>query len=113
MEKECKTHGLTEHMVRADGAIRCKKCVVGAVQRRREGIKKLAVEYKGGSCEKCGYNKCITALEFHHLDPTQKDFGIAQNGITRAWDKVKIELDKCIMVCSNCHREIHEELKQK
>jgi hypothetical protein len=113
MERECKTHGLTDHMVRVDGVIRCKKCVVGAVQRRREGIKKMAVEYKGNSCEICGYDKCISALEFHHLDPTQKDFGISQNGITRSWEKVKIELDKCIMVCSNCHREIHEELKQK
>ena len=108
MEKECKTHGLTEHMVRADGVVRCKKCVVGAVQRRRDAIKKLAVEYMGGKCEVCGYNKCLRALEFHHKDPNEKDFGIAQNGITRSWEKVKTELDKCIMVCANCHIEIHE-----
>lgn len=112
MEKECKIHGLTEHMVRSDGIVRCRKCVVESVQRRRKGLKNLAVEYKGGSCEKCGYNKCITALEFHHLDPNEKDFGIAKSGVTRAWEKVKIELDKCIMVCSNCHREIHEELRK-
>jgi DNA-binding CsgD family transcriptional regulator len=79
------------------------------VKKRRRKLKELAVEYKGGCCEikHCGYNKCVDALEFHHLDPTQKDFGIASKGITRSWDKVKEELDKCIMVCSNCHREIH------
>ena len=50
------------------------------------------------------------ALEFHHLDPSQKDFGISSKGYTRSWDKVKEELDKCILVCSNCHREIHSGL---
>ena len=46
-------------------------------------------------------------MEFHHLDPTQKDFGISSNS-NRAWEKIRIELDKCVLVCSNCHREIHE-----
>ena len=113
MEKECKTHGITEHMVRSDGAVRCRKCVVDSVKRRRESIKKMAVDYKGGKCEKCGYNKCLTALEFHHMDPSQKDFGISQNGKTRSWEKTKLELDKCIMVCANCHREIHEDEKNR
>mgnify|MGYP003431129005 FL=1 len=49
-------------------------------------------------------------MEFHHLDPEQKDFGIAAKGYTRSWEKVKEELDKCIMVCANCHREIHDGL---
>jgi hypothetical protein len=78
-----------------------------AVSIRRKKIKKMSIEYKGGSCQICNYNKCIDALEFHHLDPNEKDFGISAKGITRAWKKVKEELDKCILVCSNCHREIH------
>ncbi len=78
-------------------------------RRERKELKNKAVEYKGGSCEKCGYNKCMEALEFHHIDPKEKDFGIG--GRTRSWKNVKKELDKCIMVCANCHREIHEELK--
>lgn len=76
------------------------------VKRFRKKTKLKAVEYKGGSCEICNYNKCIEALEFHHLDPKEKDFGISAN-TNRAWKKIEKELDKCILVCSNCHREIH------
>lgn len=72
-------------------------------------LKVKAIEYKGGACQKCGYNKYIGALEFHHLDPAQKDFGISEKGHTRSWEKIKNELDKCILVCANCHREIHSE----
>lgn len=81
-----------------------------AVQKRRRKIKEMSIEYKGGCCEKCGYNKCNRALEFHHINPEEKDFGIASNGYTRSWEKVKEELDKCILVCSNCHAEIHEKI---
>ena len=80
---------------------------VESVQKRREKVKQMAVEYKGGKCKCCGYNKYIGALEFHHIDPTKKTFGISCNGLTKAWGEVKKELDKCILVCSNCHREIH------
>lgn len=103
MIKECKKHGLTEY----NNSNKCKKCNVEHVQKRRDDVKLLAVKYKGGSCEICGYDKCIGALEFHHLDPSQKDFGIGNKGYTRSWKKVKEELDKCIMVCANCHRELH------
>lgn len=85
---------------------------IEAVQRRRKKVKQLSIEYKGGCCEKCGYNKCSRALEFHHLDPNEKDFGISHKGHTRSWEKVKKELDKCIMVCANCHAEIHEEIEK-
>ena len=87
-----------------------KKRNILLVKKRRQFLKEKAVEYKGGCCEKCGYNKYIGALEFHHLDPNEKDFGIASNGITRSWEILKKELDQCILVCSNCHREIHGEL---
>lgn len=109
MEKLCKTHGLTDHAEskEKDGVrYRCKKCRVDAVQKRRLKIKQLAIEYKGGKCKNCGYNKCNAALEFHHLDPLQKDFGIG-NSNCKSWEKVKKELDKCDLLCANCHREIH------
>ena len=77
--------------------------------RRRAKIK--LVEYKGGECEKCGYDKCIDALEFHHNDPSEKDFTIS--GKSWSFDRLRDEVDKCIMVCSNCHKEIHYELKNK
>ena len=90
-----------------------KKRVAEHVSNRRRKIKIMAVEYKGGKCvhNNCGYNKCISALEFHHLDPNEKDFSLAYKGNCVSWEKVKNELDKCILVCANCHREIHEEMR--
>lgn len=110
--KECKYHGLTEHKFEKDGHTRCKKCAAEAVTLRRRRIKLKAVEYLGGKCSVCGYNKCIDALEFHHKDPTQKDFGISQYGATHSWNKLKKELDKCVLLCSNCHRELHAQQKR-
>jgi hypothetical protein len=110
--KKCKIHGETEFVKRSDGYFRCKKCAVDAVIKRRLVLKEKSIKYKGGSCELCGYNKSYRALEFHHLDSNEKDFGISEKGYTRSWEKVKIELDKCILVCSNCHAEIHDELER-
>ncbi len=107
----CKKHGEIKSIKVKDRKQRCSKCAIDAVSKRRQKIKLLAVEYKGGKCEKCFYKKSIAALQFHHLDPAKKDFGISQKGATRSWEKVKLELDKCILVCANCHAEIHEELK--
>lgn len=75
--------------------------------RKRTKIK--LVEYKGGSCQNCNYNKSIGALEFHHLVPNEKDFSISSKSYS--FEKLKKEVDKCILVCSNCHIEIHEEIK--
>lgn len=71
----------------------------------RQRIKKQMIEYKGGKCKICGYNKCIEALDFHHLNPNEKDFNIS--GGTKSFKNLKPEIDKCILVCANCHREIH------
>jgi hypothetical protein len=74
----------------------------------RKRLKLKLIEYKGGKCEICGYDKCIIALEFHHLDPNKKDFNIG-GSCAMSFEKCKKEVDKCILVCSNCHREIHYE----
>lgn len=83
----------------------------GASMRRL--IKKWALDYKGSHCELCGYNKCTDALEFHHLDPDQKDFSISDRDIKLDWGKIKNELDKCILICANCHRELHAHEKER
>ena len=77
----------------------------------RNEVKKKLVEYKGGKCQLCGYDKCIAALDFHHLDPEQKDFTIS--GGTKSFEHLKSEVDKCILVCANCHREIHANLNKE
>lgn len=107
IQRECKNHGITDFVLEGRGYYRCKKCRTEAVQRRRDKLKEKAVDFLGGKCCRCGYNTCITALEFHHEDPTQKEFGIAASGATRSWENLKKELTKCILVCANCHREIH------
>lgn len=104
--KECKNHGLTIFSWRQK-RYKCNKCSVEAVQKRRDKIKILAVQYMGGKCISCGYSKYVGALEFHHTNPDAKDFAISSKGYTRSWDSVKKELNKCIIVCANCHREIH------
>lgn len=77
-----------------------------SLKKARQRLKKKLVDYKGGKCEICGYDKCINALDFHHLNPNEKDFGIS-NYTVLSFDKLKKEVDKCILVCANCHREIH------
>lgn len=96
-----------------DGVYRCGQCTTDGVDKHRKETKLRAIEYKGGCCNNCGYDKCVAALEFHHLDPSQKDFAISSGHLS--WEKVKTELDKCIMLCSNCHREVHynEHLQKK
>jgi hypothetical protein len=114
MKRECSKHGMTEFGARSNGKRwRCKKCSVEAVQKRRVAVKDKAIAYKGGECEKCGYDKCNAALDFHHVNPEDKEFGIGSNGHSRSWERVKAELDKCIMVCANCHREIHAEIAKR
>lgn len=81
----------------------CNTCVTKS---RHRLIKKKAIEYLGGKCTKCGYMKCFMALDFHHLNPDDKDFSISAN-YNRKWESLVEELNKCVLLCSNCHREIH------
>jgi 5-methylcytosine-specific restriction endonuclease McrA len=104
---ECSVHGRVTPRFDEKGHARCPKCRSDAVQKRRRMLKLKAIEYKGGQCELCGYNRCTQALEFHHTDPSEKEFGLGYRGLTRSWGKIKEELDKCQLLCSNCHREVH------
>ena len=74
----------------------------------RKRLKEKLVEYKGGKCEICGYDKCISALDFHHLDPNKKDFTIS-NGNFKLVEAIE-ESKKCILICSNCHKELHDNM---
>ena len=67
-----------------------------------------AMILKGGKCEICGYNKNIAALEFHHIDPNTKKFQLDMRHFSNTTlETLKQELDKCILICANCHRELH------
>lgn len=84
----------------------CKKCHNKSAVERFRKYKAEAVDYKGGKCEVCGYDKCLGSMDFHHKDPSLKDPKWKQ---MRTWkfDRLKDELDKCMLVCRNCHGEIH------
>ena len=104
--RTCWRHGETQYVVQEHGGYRCKRCRAEAVARRRRRVKELLVDEAGGRCVLCGYDRCVAALGFHHLDPSTKSFGLAQAGITRAIEEVRREAEKCILVCANCHAEI-------
>lgn len=84
----------------------CRKCHRLNGTERIRNIKIKCINYKGGKCQICGYSKYMGALDFHHLNPEEKDFIIGEHR-NIPFDKLKIELDKCIILCSNCHREFH------
>jgi len=90
----------------------CKECFNKDNIERGRKKKQYLVEFKGGKCESCGYSKVFSALEFHHLEAKHKD---PQFKNMRYWDleKAKKELEKCLLLCSNCHREAHEKLLGK
>jgi hypothetical protein len=73
-------------------------------------IKKKAINYKGGLCVKCGYNRYYGAMAFHHRDPKDKEVGWNELRL-RSWDKIVKELDKCDLYCNRCHAERHHWLR--
>lgn len=88
----------------------CSRCLTEKVVRRRIKLKEMALTYKGNKCQNCGYDKSKAALVFHHIIPAEKEFGISQKGYTRSWERVQKELDKCVLLCANCHAEEHERI---
>jgi transposase len=101
----CKTHGVTDFWLEGRGAYRCMRCRVEAVARRRKDVRDRLVAEAGGCCVICGYDRCIAALHFHHLDPATKRFSI-RSGRTPSLDRLREEAEKCILLCSNCHAEV-------
>lgn len=71
-------------------------------QRRK---KERAVQAFGGCCQRCGYDKCLDALEFHHLDASTKAQSPSYVVMRWSWERAKVELEKCVLLCANCHRE--------
>lgn len=85
----------------------CKICSNDSAKERQKAFKVKCVTYKGSKCMLCGYDKCLAALEFHHLNSPDKDFSIAKSWPLGFKEKVIKELDKCVLLCANCHRETH------
>jgi hypothetical protein len=84
----------------------CKKCLrkrqTNSVRRKKRKL----VTTLGGECKNCGYNKCLNALEFHHTEPENKEFGISKKLYSTGIKELRKETKKCVLLCSNCHREL-------
>lgn len=102
----CDKHGESIFVGYKGSTPKCKRCSHDRITEQRRKNKILLVMYFGGKCTKCGYDKCITSLTFHHRDPEAKDFGLG-NGSIRSFTKLLEEAKKCDLLCHNCHSEEH------
>jgi transposase-like protein len=105
--RECKTHGWTWfRRVGSATRYRCAQCTVEMVSERRRRMKQILVDESGGGCALCGYAECIGVLQFHHVDPATKRFGLGREGVTRSLQRARAEARKCVLLCANCHAEV-------
>ncbi len=96
----------------------CDTCSVNLTKQSHKQIydkrKQKLIEIKGNCCEHCGYKKCYAALHFHHKNKKDKKFSLSGSGLTgHSWPAVLKELEKCQLLCANCHAEIEEEIRQQ
>jgi transposase len=106
VRRECRRHGMTEFWLEGRGYYRCKRCRAERVSRRRRQVKLLLIEEAGGRCTGCGYDRCVAALHFHHVDPERKEFHLSMQGVTRSLGRARAEAAKCMLLCANCHAEV-------
>lgn len=109
VELECPSHGLTSFWI-GRTSVRCRKCNSRGVASRRRRVKEILVAEAGGKCCICGYDRLNRALEFHHVDPSLKSFGLGLGGVTRSIAAMRAEAAKCVLLCANCHVEVEEGL---
>ena len=102
----CATHGRQRFVLEGSGYYRCSRCRADRVADRRRELKATLVAEFGGVCVLCGYDRCVWALEFHHLNPAEKSFSIGSTGRTRSLQSLREEAMKCVLLCSNCHQEV-------
>jgi hypothetical protein len=106
VELSCAHHGVVEHVLEGRGYYRCKLCRKERVAAWRRNTKRRLLKEAGGGCRLCGYDRYAGALEFHHVDPEEKSFGLSVRGITRSLESLRAEARKCVLLCSNCHAEV-------
>ena len=101
---DCHTEKPLEKFYAVSGNL-CIECFNLRIHRKKINLKKEAIAYRGGRCVRCGYNRVVQALHFHHRDRRTKEF-LLSNRIGGLTTKLKFELDKCDLLCANCHSEI-------
>jgi len=106
VEGICRVHGPATFVREGRGYLRCRRCRAERVAAWRRRVKAVLIAEAGGRCRLCGYDRCASALEFHHLDPSTKRFGLASCGVARSLERARAEAAKCVLLCSNCHAEV-------
>lgn len=114
------THGRDLRTPRRDdicvegrGYYRCRQCRIDQIASHRRRLKEILVAESGGCCRICGYNRCVAALAFHHVDPLTKRLGISAGGLTLSAAAVRAEAAKCILLCANCHAEVESGMRAR
>jgi transposase len=102
----CPRHGATGFVIEGRGYYRCRRCRSEQIGRHRRRLEQLLVDEAGGCCQSCGYDRSLSALEFHHVDPDDKRLGISAGGLTLSLESLRAEVTKCVLLCSNCHAEV-------
>lgn len=110
LELACPTHGLTAFVIEGRSYYRCRRCRQESVAAHRRRLKQILVREAGGCCRVCGYDRCLAALQFHHLVPADKRAGISARGLTMSLEALRAEAAKCVLLCSNCHAEVESGL---
>lgn len=103
-----------EKVSRYQGSEKHKELIKVSLYKRGLERKTTLIEQKGGCCERCGYKKSRRVLTFHHENPSEKKFGFSINELwSRTWTSILEEVEKCTLLCMNCHAEVEEEIKEK
>lgn len=113
-QRICRKHGLTAFVhepSKAGTGYRCRLCRVEAITTKRRALKQRLADHLGGSCSDCGYNRCIEALHFHHVDG--KDATISSMIGAYQAKAVWKEVERCVLLCANCHAERHSQTMQR
>jgi ribosomal protein L37AE/L43A len=102
----CRVHGQTKFRRDSKGYFKCLRCRSEAVTRRRRKVKAILIAEAGGVCAICGYDRYVGALQFHHRNPSLKEFELSADGFYRSLERARAEARKCILLCANCHAEV-------
>lgn len=96
----------------------CEDCSSSVITQTANDViikrRNILLQLKGNKCKICGYYKCKPALHFHHKNREEKKFALSGNGLSgHTWEAILIEVEKCDLICANCHIEIEEKLRQQ
>jgi transposase len=106
LTRRCGRHGETTFVIENGGRVRCRQCRMDRVSEQRRRNKARLVAENGGRCQLCGYDRCLAALEFHHVDRKAKSFTVSLRGVTKSIAALRAEAAKCALLCANCHAEV-------